>query len=61
MPTIVTEPLALAVAVGAKVTVNVADWEALIVAGVDKPVTVKPLPVTLSCEIVSVPVPLLVI
>ena len=44
-------PVTLPVVVGAKVTVRIADWDGLIVAGVPKPLTLNPVPVDAMFEI----------
>jgi len=58
--TIVTEPLAFPVAVGANCALKLVDWPAFSESGNARELVEKLLPVTLTCVIVSVPVPLLV-
>jgi hypothetical protein len=58
--TIDTLPLAAPEEVGANWRLIVADWPALRESGTDSPLVLNPLPVTLTCEIVNVPVPLFV-
>jgi len=58
---IVTVPLAAPDAVGAKLTVNVALCPAVRVTGVVIPLTVNPVPLTLTCETVTLDPPVLVI
>ena len=53
-----TLPLADPAAVGANCTLKLADCPALSERGKDSALVVKPLPVTLTCVIVRVPVPL---
>lgn len=55
----VTLPETLPVAVGANATVKEVDWLAARVRGSPSPVTLKPLPVTLSFERVTLALPLL--
>ena len=56
----VTPPLKLPLAVGANATLNEVDCPALSVMGIDIPLTVKPVPVTLSFESDTLPVPVFV-
>src|ERR1700687_1757437 len=58
--TIVTLPLAVPAEAGANWTLKVVDRPALRVMGRDRVLRLKPPPVTLTCENVSAPVPLLV-
>jgi hypothetical protein len=51
--TIATFPLAVPPDVGAKVTLKVALWPAVRVVGRVKPLELKPVPVTVACEIVT--------
>ena len=55
-----TLPEALPATVGAKVTVKLVVWPAVRVRGSESPLMLKPAPVTVACETVTVPVPLLV-
>jgi len=50
----VTEPLALPAACGAKVTVNVAVCEALSASGVVMPLSLNPVPLTEACDMLTV-------
>jgi hypothetical protein len=56
--TIVTLPLAVPAEAGAKRTLKVVDWPEVRDIGSDRVPRLNPLPVTLTCVIVSVPVPL---
>jgi hypothetical protein len=56
----VTLPLALAADNGVKVTLKVALCPAMSVAGVEIPLTLKPVPLTPTCEMVSVDPPVFV-
>jgi hypothetical protein len=56
----VTLPLALAAAAGVKVTVKLALCPALSVTGVEIPLSVKPVPLIATCEIVTVEPPVFV-
>lgn len=56
----VTLPLALVAVCGAKVTVKVAVWPAATVTGVVIPLSVKPVPLAPTCEIVTLDPPVLV-
>jgi len=53
-------PVALPFALGAKATVRETDCPALSVSGSVRPVTLNPVPVTLSLESITLPVPLFV-
>ncbi len=53
-------PLALPVTVGAKVAAKLVLWPAVSVRGSESPLMLNPLPVTVACETVTLPVPLLV-
>ena len=57
--TIETLPVTLPAAVGAKVTLKLAFCPAGKVKGRDRPLTLKPVPVTLICEIVTPALPVL--
>jgi len=59
--TMVMLPLTLPAAVGLNCTVRVRFWEGVSVTGVLPPVTVKPAPVTLTCDIVTFALPVFVI
>src|SRR5215472_490801 len=59
--TMVMLPLTLPAAVGLNCTVRVRFWEGVSVTGVPPPVTVKPAPVTLTCDIVTFALPVFVI
>src|SRR5436305_351867 len=53
----VTDPVAAPAAAGAKVACNAADCPAGKVKGTATPLTLKPLPLTPSCEMLISPVP----
>ena len=55
-----TQPEALPVTVGAKVAVKLVLWPAVRVRGSESPLMLNPEPVTVACETVTLPVPLLV-
>jgi len=55
-----TLPEALPVTVGAKVAVKLVLWPAVRVRGSERPLMLNPVPVTVACETVTLPVPLLV-
>ena len=55
-----TLPEPLPGAVGAKVAVKLVVWPAVSVIGSESPLMLNPLPVTVACETVTLPVPLLV-
>ena len=58
--TIASVPLAAPAAVGAKLTLKLTLWLAVSVAGTDNPLTEKPAPLTLACEMVTEVPPVLV-
>ena len=58
--TIETEPLAAPAAAGLNTTLKLVDWLALRLIGRDKELVLNPLPLTFTCEMLSVPVPLFV-
>jgi hypothetical protein len=58
--TIASVPLVAPAEVGAKRTVKVTLWFAASVTGTDSPLTAKPAPLTLDCEIVTAVPPVLV-
>ncbi len=55
-----TLPEALPVTVGAKLAVKLVLWPAVSVRGSESPLMLNPVPVAVACEIVTLPVPLLV-
>ena len=57
--TMLTLPLALPEAVGAKINVRVAVWPLANVAGTERPLMLKPAPVTVASEIVTLLAPVL--
>lgn len=57
----VTDPLSLPAALGLKITSNIMFWPAFRVTGVLAPVKLKPLPVSVICETVTLEFPELVI
>jgi hypothetical protein len=52
-------PVTLPAAIGAKLTLSERLWPAASVTPLEKPLTLNPLPVELTCETVTEPVPLL--
>ena len=56
----VTLPVTLPAEVGANATLNEVDWPTERVSGIERPDIVKPLPVTLSPETETLPLPVLV-
>ena len=52
-------PVTWPVAVGANVALKVALWPTVKVIGKARPVTLKPAPVTVACETMTLPVPVL--